>query len=178
MHNLYLKHISVWTVQLYTSWIRFSRDETWTAVQFKILQDIECVAESRTTIHTFVNNLLLNSLQIASLENTVYLMFVLSPGWDYEGNLGGLPALWEHPVSSRRHPGQQAIMLWGVGLDDPVGKSVTPLEHQEMGYQQSEKVGKMQISLEFLALYFLNHILCVDVCRGGWKAGYHNHFSV
>ena len=86
-------------------------DETWTAVQFKILQDIECVPESRTTIHTFVNNLLLNSLQIALLENTVYLMFVLSPGWDYEGNLGGLPALWEHPVSSRRHPGQHAIML-------------------------------------------------------------------
>lgn len=178
MHNLYLKHISVWTVQLYTSWIRFSGDETWAAVLFKTLQDFECVAESRTTVHTFVNNLLLNSLQIASLENIVYLMFMLSPGWDYEGNLGTLPALWEHPVLNRRHPGQQAIMLWGVSLDDPVGKFTEPLEHQEMAYQQSEKVGKMQISLEFLALYFLNHILCVDVYRGGQKAGYLNHFSV
>lgn len=59
-----------------------------------------------------------------------------------------------------------------------MGKSVVPLEHQEMGYQQGEKVEEMQISLEFLTLYFLNHILCADVCRGGWKAGYRNHFSV
>ena len=111
MHNLYLKHISVWTV----SSTPVGSDSVWMRpgqqYNLRFSRILNVYQNQEPTIHTFVNNLLLNSLQIALLENTVYLMFVLSPGWDYEGNLGGLPALWEHPVSSRRHPGQHAIML-------------------------------------------------------------------